>query len=116
MNDQQEARLPTHLWIEAEIRALTSRGIGVYVTAKGDAGGGLVLQKISNMTGLSRVLVLQRNFDGKLEWVNALDADTVPEKEADDYIRRAIDRDPDLWVIEIEDRSLEMSITTFPAL
>ncbi len=116
MSSGQVPRLPTHLWIDAELRALMARGIGIYVSAKGDAGGGLVLQKIADMAGHARVLVLQRDFDGNLAWVNALEDDIVSEKMADDYIRRSIDRDPDLWVIEIEDRTMTLSITTFPSL
>lgn len=68
--------------------------------------GGIVLQKISDMSGKCRLLIQQRDLDGKLTWVNALDCEIAEEREADSYIKRATARDPDLWVVEIEDRSL----------
>ena len=45
-----------------------------------------------------------RNLDGKLGWLEALDGRLVPETEANAYIARQTERDPDLWVVEIEDK------------
>jgi len=42
---------------------------------------------------------------GRLGWLGALDGASVGEAEADAYIARAVTRDPDLWVVEIEDRA-----------
>ena len=44
------------------------------------------------------------DLDGKLGWLGAFDGRLVPEAEAVAYIARAVARDPDLWVVEVEDR------------
>lgn len=106
MDGAQDARLPTHIWIEAEIRRLSDSGIGVYVTARGERTGGMVIQKISDLSGRCRLLGLQRDLFGKLVWVDLLQDAVVEEREADAYISRALDRDPDLWVVEIEDKAM----------
>ncbi len=101
-----DTRIPTHLWIEGEIRRLASEGRGVYVAARGDKTGGIVLQKIADMGGRCRVLIQQRDFEGRLGWADAMGAEIVAEGAADDYIKRSVQRDPDLWVVEIEDRDM----------
>lgn len=106
MTEAEQTRIPTHVWVEAELRRLSDLGIAVYVAARGDKTGGMVLQKISNMAGQCRLMGLQRDLLGKLVWINVLQDEVVEESEADAYVRRAIERDPDLWVVEIEDRAL----------
>ncbi len=106
MPSAEQTRLPTHVWVEAEIRRLSGLGMGVYVAARGDKMGGMVLQKVSNLKGQCRLMGLQRDLLGKLVWINALQDEVVEEREADAYIKRAVDRDPDLWVVEIEDRDM----------
>lgn len=100
-------RIPTYLWLEAKIRELSAQGIGVYVAQRGDKTGGLVLLKISDMAGRCKLLAQQRNLDGDLVWMAAIREETTDEKSADDYIARACQRDPDLWVIEVEDREMK---------
>ena len=99
-----DERLPTYLWLDAKIRELSAQGIGVYVAQRGDRMGGLVLLKVADMTGQCRLLTQQRNLEGKLVWMAALKEEFMDEKSADDYIARARSRDPDLWVIEVEDK------------
>jgi hypothetical protein len=98
-------RVPTHLWVMAQVRRCNDRGQAAYVLRKGERMGGLVLLKLNLLDGAARVLTQQRDLDGRLGWMGALGDQSVPEVEADAYIERATARDPDLWVIEVEDRS-----------
>lgn len=98
-----EPRTPTHIWVEAKIRELSSQGIGVYVTHKGERMGGLVLLKLTNpQIRECKLLTQQRDFDGVLGWVNVFAEEIITEQKADEYTARATSRDPDLWVIEVE--------------
>ncbi len=100
-------RTPTHVWLDAKIRELTISGIGVYVTHRGEKMSGLVLLKINSTQGDCKLKTQQRNLDGILEWIDVFQDDVIEEKKADEYINRSIDRDPDLWVVEIEDKQME---------
>jgi hypothetical protein len=100
-----EERLPTDLWVGAHLRRCSVEGIPATVARKGEPKGGTVLLKLNLLEAGCRVLTQLRDLDGKLGWLPALKGATVPEAEADIYIERAVTRDPDLWVIEIEDRT-----------
>lgn len=97
-------RLPTGLWIEASLRHLTEQGVPYYIANKGAYQSGTVLLKLNTLENGCLVLTQIRDLEGQLGWMNALKDERVAEADADAYIRRAVDRDPDVWVIEIEDR------------
>lgn len=102
--ETDEGRLPTSLWVDAHLRHLNEQGRAYYIVQKGAYASGTVLLKINLLDGNVRVLTQIRDMDGKLGWMGALGQERVAESEADQYIRRAMDRDPDVWVIEIEDK------------
>lgn len=104
---EESPRMPTYLWVEAKVRELSMQGIGVYVAQKGEKNDGTVLLKLSDMAGKSKLLVQQRDLDGALEWVNVLAEDIMEEARADEYIERSMARDPDQWVIEVENPEME---------
>ena len=97
-------RLPTHLWIQAHLRTCSAEGTPATVMHKGEKMSGMLLLKLNQLDLGCRVLTQMRDIDGKLGWMAALKGELVAEAEADDYIARAIQRDPDLWVVEIERR------------
>lgn len=95
-------RLPTELWVKAHLRRCHAEAIPVTVLHRGEATGGTVLLKIFMRDAGCRVLSQVRDFEGRLGWLSALGPSPVEEAAADAYIARALGRDPDLWVIEIE--------------
>ena len=98
-----EERLPTGLWVEAQLRQMDQDAISYYLINKGAYFSGTVVLKINSINDGCQVLTQIRDENGKLGWMNALKAEWVVESEADAYVRRAIDRDQDIWAIEIED-------------
>ncbi len=100
-------RLPTYLFLDAQLRPLNGRGIFYYIHQKGERNSGLVLLKLNGLAGQCRLLQQERDWDtDEMGWINALAQDVVAESDADVYIARAVERDPDLWVIEVEDRDM----------
>ena len=97
-------RLPTDLWVMAHVRRCIADGIPATVARKGEAKGGMLLLKINQLDQGCRVLSQMRDFDGRLGWYAAHKEDFIAETEADAYIARAMARDPDLWVVEVETR------------
>ena len=73
------------------------------VARKGDARAGAVLVKaVDRKAGTSRLYAEATRGDGERFWMQPLKSDFEPDLDA--YADRATRIDPDLWVVEIEDR------------
>lgn len=97
------ARLAAGFWVRAYLARLQQAGIPVYVTAHGDETAGTVAVKLATLDGRARAF--GRSYDplsGARVWVVLADG---PETEVDAVLARARHRDPDIWIIEIEDRA-----------
>ena len=98
-------RLVTDVWVMAHVRRCNNDGVPAMVVRKGNLKSGMLMLKINQIEGGCRVLSQMRDLDGAMGWLPAFKGALVSEPDADAYIERAIDRDPDLWVVEIEDRT-----------
>jgi hypothetical protein len=98
------ARLKTELWVQACIRRGDIEGIPVMVLRKGDPTSGALLIKRNRFEQGCTILAETRDAEGRRAWYPGTGPDPVAEAVADAYIERCRGRDPDLWVIEIEDR------------
>lgn len=96
-------RLPTELWVAAHVRQCMSKNVPVYVVRKGAPAAGTVMVKIILHGKGCKLFNQSRDMDGNIGWMDIFEGGPVDETRADEYIRRACTRDPDVWVIEVED-------------
>jgi hypothetical protein len=97
------ARVTADFWVSAYLARLRLANIPAYVMARGDGTAGAVLVKLATLDGQAKVW--QRSFDLMLDarvWLVLAEGD---EATVDATIARQRARDPDLWVIEVEDRA-----------
>ncbi|ANB32931.1 DUF1491 family protein [Rhodovulum sulfidophilum] len=95
-------RLTAEFWVQAYLARLRLEGIPAFVVAHGDDTAGAVLVKLNTLDGQARAY--QRAFDlnsGERRWMELAEGG---EAEVDAAIGRQRGFDPDLWVIEVEDR------------
>ena len=95
-------RLTADFWVHAYLTRLRLADIPAFVTAKGDATAGAVLVKLNTLDCQARCF--QRSFDllsGERTWIVLAEGD---EANVDAALERQKSFDPDLWVIEVEDR------------
>ena len=97
------ARLASGIWVSAYLTRLRLANIPAFVVKRGDATAGAVLVKLNTLDG--RAVCYQRSFDlmsGDRTWVVLTQGD---EPTVDASIIKQRSFDPDLWVIEVEDRA-----------
>lgn len=99
-----DARLSSELTIQAALRRCASDGCVATIVHRGDAWGGAILLKLNLLDRTFRLHTQTRDGQGRAAWLAVKDGAQFDETEADAYIDRQLARDPDLWVIEIEDR------------
>jgi hypothetical protein len=98
-----EPRLTAEFWVHAYLTRLRLADIPAFVTARGDATAGAVIVKVNTLDGRARAW--QRSWDlatGARNWAALAEG---AEPEVDAALARQRGYDPDLWLIEVEDRA-----------
>jgi hypothetical protein len=95
-------RLTADFWVAAYLARLRAAAIPVYITARGDATAGAVAVKLATLDG--RAALWRRMFDPMTDSRTWTCLTEGPEADIDAALGRERARDPDLWVIEVEDR------------
>lgn len=97
------SRLSTDLWVGALIRRAELGGAFPVVARRGDPRAGTVLVKtVNRRAGAARLYAEAVRGDGERIWMEPVASEV--EEDLDAYVSRAARVDPDLWVVEIDDR------------
>ena len=98
-------RLKTDIAVSALLRRVQLSGAYGVVLRKGDIQAGAYMLSVCHEPNENderyTLYISERNKDGALIWVPK---GPLKEVEASKIINRRVDFDPDLWVIEIEDK------------
>jgi hypothetical protein len=97
-------RLRAGLFASSILRRAMGAGAYAAVARKGHDEGGAVFVKVNLLNGRAFVLSPAPSLEAERTWLRGTGPDPVPDAEAEAYLARQIARDPDCWVIEVEDK------------
>ena len=98
-----QPRLKAGSFVRALIRRAEVAGAQAYVVRKGAEEAGAIFLRVSRLDGTCTVLNQARAGDGELVWARPL-GESIDDAKASAYFERQIKFDPDIWIVEIEDR------------
>jgi hypothetical protein len=95
-------RLTADIWVAAYLARLRLEAIPAYVMRRGDATAGAVVVKVATLDGRAQLWGRVPDLmSGERRWERMAEG---PEAEVEASVARQAGFDPDLWVIEVEDR------------
>lgn len=103
-------RLKSAIWVSAYIRRCMIEGAYAVVRRRGAEEAGAIFVKVDRLDGTSDLYgpAPQSAFDDThpedRAFVACLRGQPRPNDDVEKYVMRQIDFDPDIWVIEVEDR------------
>jgi hypothetical protein len=98
-----QPRLKSGIFVRALIRRAEKEGAQAYVARKGSEEAGAIFLKVARLDGTCTVLNQAVAGDGERVWARPL-GESADEAKAAAYFERQMKFDPDLWIVEIEDR------------
>jgi len=104
-------RLKSALWVAAYLRRCSVNGAFGVVRRRGAEEAGAVFIRISRIDGTSDLYgpAPQSAFDdarpSDRAFTRCLATQPAPDAEVEAYLAREIKFDPDVWIVEIEDRA-----------
>jgi hypothetical protein len=102
-------RVKSEMWVRAYLRRCQGQGVPVVIVQRGDEAGGAIFICIDRLDG--RVSLYGpapaglAESDTERRWINCFGARPASAGEANAYLLRQREFDPDLWIIEVEDRA-----------
>jgi hypothetical protein len=114
-------RLKSGIWVAAYMRRCQIEGASAVLRRRGAEEAGAVFIKVSRLDGTADVFgpAPQSAFDearpADRAFVRCLKMQPAPDAEAETYLARQIKFDPDVWIIEVEDRAGRNFIDTITA-
>jgi len=95
-------RLKSAIFVQALIRRCETAGAAAYLVRRGAEEAGAVFLKLNRLNGALTVLSPARRGEERV-WMRPL-GDTADEQRCADYFAKQVRFDPDIWIVEIEDR------------
>ena len=95
-------RLKSAIYVQALIRRCEVAGAAAYLLRRGAEEAGAVFLKLNPLNGALTVLSPARRGEDRV-WTRPL-GDAADEARCAEYFARQIRFDPDIWIVEIEDR------------
>lgn len=104
-------RLKTEIIIAAELKHAQSLGLFATIIKKGDENAGqiyiLVNKNNSEFILIGPPFGTSFNHDGQKLWSYPLGQAPLSQLEIDDYLNKIRNFDPDIYILEIEDKTLK---------
>jgi hypothetical protein len=104
-------RLKSAIWVAAYVRRCHVEGAFAAVRRRGAEEAGAIFIKLNRLDGTAELFspAPQSTFDeahpSDRVFARSFGAEPVPEEKVEERLRREIRFDPDMWIIEVEDRA-----------
>ena len=101
-------RVKSEVWVRAYLRRCQAEGVPIVIVRRGDEAAGAIFICIDKLDGT--VSLYGPAPTGSVEsetdrrWVSCFGSRWVSAAEADRYLAREREFDPDLWILEVEDK------------
>ena len=97
-----EPRLTSGFWVRAYIARLRVFDIPAFITAHGDEDAGAIIIKLNTLDGQAKAFERAYGPMGDRIWAVFSEG---PDGDVEAALARQKGRDPDLWIVEVEDRA-----------
>jgi hypothetical protein len=104
-------RLKSGIWVAAYLRRCQIEGAAAVLRRRGAEEAGAIFIKVSRLDGTAALYgpAPQSAFDeahpSERAFSPSLAALPAPEADIETYLARQLRFDPDLWIVEVEDRA-----------